>query len=76
MDDFDSQLNKALRLGRKEREREVNLGATMCEAILKLAAVQRTGSDPNALLRTLKMGEFGDWEGHLLDAKSLLSAIE
>jgi hypothetical protein len=67
------------------RKLEVNLAATLCRAIFTLGAVQRTGKDPNALLRTLRLApapgfeglaEFPEWEGYLLDAKSILGAIE
>ena len=77
MDEFDDkELSKALKLGQKERRKEANLAATMCTAIAELGMVEREGTDPNVLLRALRMGQVPEWEGHLLGAMSLLSRID
>jgi hypothetical protein len=41
----------------------------------RLAWIQGTGADPNALLRITHLSEMGDWENILLDARALLARI-
>lgn len=74
MHDIERELKRVLRLSR--RERRAHLANMMSSAIVQLAALERAGADPNALLRMMKMDHFPEWEGYLLDAKHLIGRID
>jgi len=72
--DIERELKRVLRSSK--RERRAHLANMMSAAIVHLAALERAGADPNALLRVLKMDRFPEWSTYLLDAKRLIGRID
>jgi len=71
-EDLERELqDEVLGLGKIERRKDADLAAMLSTAIAQIAAVERTGADPNALLRSLRMQRFPEWEAYVLDARSL-----
>ena len=75
-EDLERELqDEVLGLGKIERRKDADLAAMLSTAIAQIAAVERTGADPNALLGLLRMQRFPEWEAYVLDARSLIGRI-
>lgn len=75
-EDLERELqDEVLGLGKIERRKDADLAAMLSTAIAQIAAVERTGADPNALLGLLRMQRFPEWEVYVLDARSLIGRI-